>query len=219
MYQLKNNIKAFILPLILTILLLFHTNAIGRPISYSGGTTVMQNNGPVKHSLLIHYTPHYTYSIGYIAEYFRNEDIALNGIQINQLLNRWHYPNAQGNLYFKTAVGQAEKSSQHDVYGMINLVGDYETEYFFSSYDARFYQSNDKIIKQFQQIGRLGITPYIGDYGDLHTWLMLELSHQPTYSGDTLILTPLVRLFKGTKLIEIGYSSDKRLLLNWILRF
>ena len=72
---------------------------------------------------------------------------------------------------------------------------------------------------QFQQKARLGIAPYIGDYGDLHTWLMLEASHQPDYSGDTFIVTPLVRLFKGTTLVELGYSSDHRLLFNWVLRF
>ena len=194
-------------------------NLFARPISYTGGTTIIQNNGPVKHSLLIHYTPYYTYSIGYKWEHFRNDDINLNGIQINRLINRWHFMNAQGNLYLKTAFGDASKSNQHDVYGMIDLSGDYETEHLFTSYDAKYYQSNGDIIKQFQQVGRLGITPYVGDYGDLHTWLMLELSHQPTYSGDKLILTPLIRLFKGPRLVEFGYSSDNRLLFNWILRF
>ena len=200
-------------------ILFINSYSVARPISYTGGTTIIQNNGPVKHSIFVHYSPHYTYSIGLKSEYFRNDNVSLNGLQLNQLLKRWHHMNAQGNLYFKTAFGDAEKSSQHDVYGMINLSYDYETEHFFTSHDLKYYQSNHDIIKQFQQVARLGVTPYIGDYGDLHTWLMLELSHQPTYSGDELILTPFVRLFKGTKLVEFGYSSDHRLLLNWILRF
>ena len=201
------------------LILLLHTNAVGRPISYSGGTTVMQNNGPIKHNVHIHYTPHYTYSIGYVWEHYRNDDIDLNGIQLNYLIKRWHYLHAQGNLYFKTAFGDAEQSSQHDLYAMVNLAGDYETQRIFTSYDIKVYRSNGHIMDQFQQSARLGVAPYIGDYGDLHTWLMLELSHQPNYSGDTFILTPLVRLFKGTKLVEVGYSSDHRLLFNWVLRF
>ncbi|MAH60848.1 MAG: hypothetical protein CMF42_00905 [Legionellales bacterium] len=195
------------------------TSVLARPISYTGGTTIVQHNGPIKNNIHIHYTPYYTYSIGYILEHYRNNNVNLNGIQINYLIKRWHYMHAQGNLYFKTAFGDAEQSNEHEIYGLINLAGDYETESIFTSYDAKLYRSNGNIMNQFQQIGRIGFAPYIGAYGDLHTWLMLELSHQPNYSGDNLILTPLVRLFKGTRLVELGYSSDHQLLLNWVLRF
>ena len=205
--------------LAIILLLLLNTSTLARPISYSGGTTIMQNNGPIKHNIHIHYTPHYTYSIGYVWEHFRNDDVNLNGLQLNYLIKRWHYLHAQGNLYFKTAFGDAEQSNNHDLYAMVNLAGDYETQRIFTYYDAKVYRSNGDIMDQFQQKARLGIAPYIGDYGDLHTWLMLEASHQPDYSGDTFIVTPLVRLFKGTTLVELGYSSDHRLLFNWVLRF
>ena len=190
-----------------------------RPISYSGGTTIIQNNGPIKNSLLVHYTPHYTYSLGYTWEYFRNDRTTLNGLQLNYLINRWFYDDAQGNLYFKTALGRASQSGITDNYGMASIAADYETDSFFASYEGRIYESSDQIINQFQQVARLGMVPYVGDFNDIHTWLMIEVSHQPGYSGDTVILTPLVRLFQGTRLIEMGYSSDHRLLLNWILRF
>ena len=70
----------------------------------------------------------------------------------------------------------------------------------------------------FLQSARLGIAPYIGDYGDLHTWLMVELWHIPD-NDDQFTLTPLVRFFKDVHLVEVGISTDGDLLFNWIIRF
>ena len=43
---------------------------------------------------------------------------------------------------------------------------------------------------------RIGWAPYEGSYGELHTWLMLQVEHLPE-NDDTTIITPLLRLFKG----------------------
>ena len=68
------------------------------------------------------------------------------------------------------------------------------------------------------QKARLGVAPYVGDYGDLHTWLMLQVDHHPKQS-DNITFTPMVRLFKSETLVEAGLSDDGDVLFNWILRF
>ena len=138
-----------------------------RPISYSGGTTIIQNNGPIKNSLLVHYTPHYTYSLGYTWEYFRNDRTTLNGLQLNYLINRWFYDDAQGNLYFKTALGRASQSGITDNYGMASIAADYETDSFLLVTKDE-YMSSDQIIHQFQQVAPL--VWYL-------TWVILMMSH------------------------------------------
>ena len=61
--------------------------------------------------------------------------------------------------------------------------------------------------------------PYEGDSGDLHTWLMLEGDHRPS-DPDTVTATPLVRLFKGPLLLELGYNlTANQPLMNFTYRF
>lgn len=205
---------------ILTLLLLFiNIQAQARPISYSGGSTIMQNNGPIKNSLHIHYSPSYRYSVGYRGEYYRKSDISLNSLQLNNLVKRWNLPAAQGNFYIKSAIGNAHKSGQDEVYGFSGIAGDFETRRYFISYENRYYKSDGDIIGHFEQSARIGIAPYVANYGNWHSWLMLQVNHVPEFEGDELTFTPLIRVFKNTYLAEFGVSSNKRVLFNFIKRF
>ena len=70
-----------------------------------------------------------------------------------------------------------------------------------------------------RQAARIGFAPYEGDYGDLHTWLMLQVENQPEAETPTVI-TPLVRFFYDVQLLEVGYTPEsEELMLNWIVRF
>tara|TARA_Y100000389_G_C17405898_1_gene488025 strand:+ start:108 stop:737 length:630 start_codon:yes stop_codon:yes gene_type:complete len=205
--------------LFLTLILSFSFhNSFSRPISYSGGTTIMQNNTTIKNSLHTHYSPTYKYSVGYKGEYFRKDQIALNGFQLNNLVKRWNLPDAQGNLYLKSNIGNANKSGKNELYGFAGMAGDFETRKYFISYENRYYKSDGDILSNFEQSARIGIAPYVASYGSLHTWFMLQVSHQPEFEGDEVIATPLVRFFKGDHLAEFGVSSNKRILFNFIAR-
>ncbi len=194
-------------------------NSLARPVSYSGGSTIMQNNGAIKNSVHLHYSPSFKYSIGYKGEYHRRNQIAINALQMNNLVKRWNLPAAQGNIYLKSGVGNAKKSGINDVAGFLGIAGDFETRKYFISYENLYYNSSGNIINEFQQNIRVGIAPYVANYGKLHTWAMLQVQHQPKFSGDKIIITPLVRFFKGANLLEAGISSNKRILFNFIKRF
>lgn len=210
-------IRFFFLKILLVFLYSF--SALARPISYSGGSTIMQNNGPINNSIHLHYSPSYKYSIGYRGEYYRKSQIALNGIQLNNLVKRWNMKDSQGNIYLKSSFGNANKSGQNQLYGFVGMASDFETRKYFISYENRYYKSDGDIISQFQQSARFGIAPYVANYGNLHTWLMLEIMHVPKFTGNELILTPLVRFFESSYLVEFGFSSNKKILFNFIKRF
>lgn len=73
--------------------------------------------------------------------------------------------------------------------------------------------------RHFSQSGRVGVAPYIGDFGDLHTWLMLEVQHDPE-TEEPVTVTPLVCFFRGVQLVELGYTPETdRAMFNWIVRF
>jgi hypothetical protein len=196
--------------------------AHARPVSYPGGWTAMQNNNQDMHSLLLHYSPTADYSIGYLAEYWREAQWQFHGVQVNYLAKRWNEAHSQANFYIKSGVGVAYSdygafSGHTQAAAFTGLALDWENRRYFTSYENRLYYAGD-IDKFFMQQARVGIAPYIGDYGDWHSWIMLQVDHNPS-RDDQVILTPLVRVFKNEYLAEFGVSDRGDVLFNWIARF
>lgn len=198
------------------------SEAFARPVSYAGGTTLMQRNDAHMHSVHLHYSPTAHYSLGYKGEYWRERDWQFHGLQANYLAKRWNMPKAQANIYVKSALGVAYSDAgafdgETQAAGFIGFAADWENRRFFTSYENRATEAGD-IDSFFMQKARIGVAPYIGDYGDFHTWFMLQLEHEPE-SRDHFTLTPLVRVFKDKYLGEFGISEDGDILANVIIRF
>jgi len=196
--------------------------AQARPVSYPGGWTIMQTNDTNSNNLHVHYSPTAKYSVGYKGEYHRDEQWQFHGMQLNYLAKRINKPKSQANFYLKSAVGAAysdygQLNSETEAAGFAGIAMDWETRRYFTSYENRLTYAGD-IEKSFAQKARVGIAPYIGDYGDLHTWLMLEVDHSPK-RDDEVVYTPMVRFFKGVYLFEAGVSSNEDILFNAIIRF
>lgn len=201
---------------------LFALPSQARPVSYPGGWTTMLMNSPDMHSVHIHYSPTINYSVGYRGEYDRGGDYWMNSVQVNNLLKRWNMPDAQANFYLKSGLGFAYSDAGKDENetspaAYSGIAADWENRRFFTSYENRIVKAGS-IDSYFEQSARIGVTPYIGDYGDLHTWLMLEAKHDPG-SSDSFTLTPLVRFFKDVHLIEAGISDKGDVLFNWVMRY
>ena len=92
---------------------------------------------------------------------------------------------------------------------------------FFLSYEPRFMYAGD-IDKAFWERARVGFAPYLANYNDLNTWLMVQIDHHPTKDDALVAFTPLgMRCFTPPKttLMEAGYSSNHHLMFNWQLQF
>ena len=194
-------------------------SAHARPVSYPGGWTSMQQNNGNYSALHLHYSPTAYDSIGLYSERNWTQDWHFTGLQYNRLINRWNTPNSQANLYLKLGAGQADPfgAAEAELAGFLGVGADWETRRWFVSYEGRVYDTG--FGQDARQSARIGLAPYIGDYGDLHTWLMLQIDHNPEV--DTPVkLTPLVRLFYDVQLLEIGYTPEvEELLINWVIRF
>jgi len=190
-----------------------------RPVSYPTGTTLMLSSDAMRHSLHWHYSPSASTSVGYRAERWRDAKVDLHLLQINHLVRRWNKRDSQANIYIKSAVGMSRASNQlnNDIGGFIGIAADWEDRRYFLAYSNRYTRLNDDI-DFFTQSMRIGWAPYEGSYGELHTWLMLQVEHLPE-NDDTTIITPLLRLFKGAHLGELGMSNQGDLLMNYIYRF
>lgn len=177
----------------------------------------MMMNDVDNNSLHIHYSPTAKYSIGWRHEYLRGPEAHVDSLQLNNLLKRWNMPEAQANLYLKSGLGYAYGGGNSDPAAFTGLAADWENRRFFTSYENRFFWAGDTD-RYAQHKARVGVAPYEGDYGDIHTWLMLQTDYDAG-KKDNFSLTPLVRLFKGADLLEAGYNLDKGLLFNYVHRF
>ncbi|MGH1456187.1 MAG: hypothetical protein ACRBDI_05355 [Alphaproteobacteria bacterium] len=204
----------------LSLLLPQQTHA--RPVSYPGGITGMTMNNGDLNSVHIHYSPTAFTSIGYKGEYWRNGEYGINAIQMNNLLKRWNKPDSQANLYLKSGLGVAYSDKdafdhKTEAATFTGIATDWENRRFFASYENRYTHAGD-IDNFFTQSARIGVAPYIGEYGDTHTWLMLQVEHTPE-AKNHVTLTPLVRLFKDVHMAEFGMNNYGELLFNYVIRY
>lgn len=211
-----------ILSCFLTLFLFFTKPGYSRPISYPGGWTIMQKNDFNRHSFHLHFSPSPKYSIGYRAEYWRSKEWQLHSTQINYLIKRINTPKSQANFYFKSGVGLAysdykniESKVEPNLFSGFSF--DWEDRQYFMSYSNRM-NYNSSIDKFFMQSARIGFSPIPKKYGDLHTWLMLQVDNMPR-SRNNLMYTPLIRIFKGDYLTEAGINNNLEFTFNFVKRF
>lgn len=198
-------------------LFLLPSAAQARPVSWPGGWMVMLMNDIESNAAQLNYTVTPKYAVGVQHEYFRDEKFSMDAGTVDILLKRWNNPGSQANLYLKSGAGVAYGSGDAEPAAFTGLEIDWENRRFFTLYENRLLYAGDheKFVKH---KARLGVAPYIGDYGDLHTWLMLQADYDAGMD-DSFSLTPMVRLFKGTNLVEAGYNLDGGVLFNFTKQF
>lgn len=192
-------------------------DAAARPISYPEGIMAMTMNDGDENVVEIHYSPSATYAVGYKGLYDREDQLWFHGLQNNVRLGRANMPASQANAYLLTAVGAASKDDTTRAAALVGLALDWEDRRYFTSYENQVMEAGN-LKRRFWQKARLGIAPYVAEYGELHSWLMLEWRHAPA-AKDPLLLTPLVRLFQGDVMLEAGWRSDNTPLFNVNLQF
>lgn len=196
--------------------------AEARPVSYPGGWTLMVHNTGDHNSAHLHISPTAKYSVGYKIEHWRETDTTVHSAKVNNLIKRWNNPNSQANFYLKSGLGVAQSSHnstdrETELAGFTGIALDWENRRWFTGYENRYVDLGG-IDDFFKQTARVGVAPYIGEFGDFHTWLMFEVEHAPE-DKDPWTATPLLRFFYGTDLVEIGYSDNDDVMFNWISRF
>lgn len=191
--------------------------AQARPITYPGGWSVMTMNNPDMNNVQIYHTFSPRYSVGWRHDYWRQPKAHMDAVQVNMLLKRWNTPGAQANLYFTPGAGVAYEDGNFEpvIYG--GFSADWENRRLYTSYGNEFRSSGD-IDDKASHTARIGVAPYIGDYGDLHTWFMLQADYDAG-EQDTFSVTPLIRLFKGTTMLEAGVNLDNGVFFHLMQTF
>ena len=188
--------------LVRLILLLSFINVEARPISYSGGSTAMLITDNMKDSVYYHYSATYKYSVGIETVKDLIFDQEYSYLRFTYLMNRKNTRHSQRNLYFQSGI--SSKGRDNVFYG---IHGDWETRRVFTGFGFKEVENTTQDYQDY--FLQAGIAPYIGEYGDLHTWLMLK-SKKNTLTNEWQTY-PVLKFFKGDFLIEFGYDSK----INW----
>ncbi len=177
----------------------------------------MTENQGAEHNLDVIYTltPHFGMGVHVATD--TDDDITHIALAANGLLWRGNYPDAQANIFLLSGVGYSEDDHTSSALAYAGIETDWENRRFYTQYQNRYLYAGD-VEKNFEQKVRLGVAPYIGEAGELHTWLIFQADHTPE-EKENITLTPLVRMFYTTHLMEIGSSLDGDFLFNYTYQF
>jgi len=202
-----------------TFLLLALAETQAKPLSYVGGTMVMQENDETGHTLTIDYTfdPHFALGVYSKYEINQRDNFWMVGPTLNTLIKRWNLPDGQGNIFNMTGAGMARQGSRNEPAAWTTMMVDYETRRLFASYEVRFMYARD-IESSVWQRAYLGVAPYLANYDQLNTWMLIRLDHHPA-KHDHFVVTPVLRFFYKTFWLEVGYSSNQHVMVNWTVQF
>ena len=130
-------------------------------------------------------------------------------IRSTYLLDRKNTKASQRNLYLTASI--STKSDDDLYYG---VHGDWETRRYFTSFSILDKRASQKDYTENEV--QIGIAPYLGEYNQLHTWIMLK-SKEDT-RDDKWKTYPFIKVFKGDFLIEVG-SKESHWDLHFMKRF
>ena len=185
-------------------------NLESRPISYPGGSTIMGFSNHLKESIYYHYSPSYKYSVG--VENLKNKyyQTNLSYLRLTYLLKRKNTKNSQLNIYFQSGI---RFDKFHDSF--FGLRGDWETRRWYVDFNYKELETNN--LTNTDQYYQAGFAPYLGEYGDLHTWVMLKTRRNSLTKKWSAY--PVIKFFKGDLLFESGYSRDNEWDIHLMYRF
>ena len=184
------------------------TAALAKPLTYPGGWQSVAEASGDAFMLRNSYTITPTFGLGVQNEYDREGDYQMHSVVMLNRLWRGNYPDAQANLFLESGVGyaRADGGSDESAAAFTGILADWENRRLYTEYSNRYIHAGD-VNTEFTQRGRVGVAPYLGEAGDLHTWLIMQVDHHPA-RDDNFTVTPVVRFLKGSTMVEAGINEN-----------
>jgi len=190
--------------------------AIGKPIAFANGTTVMIEYGAgTMQEAQIFYAPQYNYSVGGGHVEFDSdittETVRITYARLNYLLHRWNLESAQANVFVWGGAGAATGNAFSGTEFAVNAGGqaDYETRRIYASLKTDLQKANAFSIRV--DTLQLGIAPYEHDYNQIATWFVVQARQYTDDIHHGTEVAALLRLFKGGAWIEAGVTNGGKL--------
>jgi len=192
------------------------SSTLARQVGFQGAFSLISENNPFMNDVLAHYTPHHRFSFGlrHLRISQGSEDIFAGLAQSALLVHRWNKKDLQANLYVYGGAGGLESNDRSGPAFLSGAQFDAEDRRFYGL--ARFTSLHSSDIQDYYNLrARLGIAPYLGGYDELNTWVMVQYDFRPDQIAEHRV-TPFVRLFYRSILLELGSSTRGDWMINFI---
>jgi hypothetical protein len=137
--------------------------------------------------------------------------------QIDYLVKRWNEENLQANIYIYGAYGNLTFQNQTRPAGLGGIEADAESrKYFIMAKHEKMW--GDLGPEFYHSEFRLGVAPYEAEINEWASWLMIQYQYHPMLTKKEAI-TPLIRLFYKSVLLETGVSTDADWTINFMFHF
>ena len=194
-------------------------SALAHPVPYQGAVGVMTWNQPLLSDDWITYS--FRHDAAIAARHMRIDmpdgRMHFYAPQLNYLVKRWNLPDAQANFYVYGAYGAMNFLNDTSGAGQLGAEADIEDRRLYAS--LKYEKMWDKTKTNFYHASaRVGAAPYAAEFNEIAAWFMLQYDYHPQLSKK-FELTPLVRLFYRSVLLEVGVSTQADWMLNFMFHF
>jgi hypothetical protein len=157
---------------------------------------------------MVHYSLASNWAVGLHTLTFKDTNQTFAMLQSNFLFNRWNSEDSQANLYGLLGIGEAISH--------VGILADWETRQWYSLFQSDYYSApKPTVVLE----GRLGMAPYLGEFYDLHTWLIAQVEDVIVNNSHTVTVIPVIRFFKDNVLVEAGSNFSGGSLINAMIHF
>lgn len=192
--------------------------AFAHPVAYQGATAVQFFSEQTMREGQIYYSfrPYAAGGARHLELSLPNRESKLDLGGFNFLLKRWNEVDSQANIYASAAYGsESVRAGTRSGTALFDLDLDWESRKYYTALLARTTQFSDAGPLHYYS-ARAGIAPYLAEYGEIQSWLILEASKTVEAGGDVEI-TPLVRVFYKNFLFEVGRSFSNDFKFNFMV--
>jgi len=188
------------------------------PTSYKGAKSLMMTNKPDRSELTAHYSFTHRFSLGATVLRIETENERLYALhpKAGALLHRINDPRFQANWYAYGGAGAARYQGENEF--MFHAGSQFDIEdrrYYFLAAAERLDVRN--ALSQWDFKARVGTAPYLAEFDELNSWLILEYTYNTREKNHEL--TPMARFFYRNVLLETGVSLRGKWLLNLMFHF
>lgn len=200
-------------------LLIFGPSAFGHPVAYKDAIGVMTWNQSFMTDDWITWSFRSDAALAFRHMRFDMPEgrMQFYAPQFDFLLKRWNETDLQANIYLYGAYGTQTLNKQSHGAGLGGFEMDAEDRKYFAM--AKYEKMWGDLGPEFYHSElRLGVAPYEAEITEVASWFMLQYQHHPMLIRQEAV-TPIIRLFYKSVLLETGVSTDGDWMINFMFHF
>ena len=191
---------------------------MAHPVSFVDATSLMSYNRENENEILLTYTLKNYFAVG--LTYNKIEAVDFTVPRLDFLLRRWNNEDSQANIYISGGYGYERSFHETKPVSLASAEMDWESRKYYASaeYDHYFRDRSGVVSRQdFEESRvRVGIAPYLAEFNELNSWLILEEQKMPDQDWQT---GAYIRLFYKNVMTEVGTVFGQGMAFNFMVHF